>query len=166
MIKYRYTSGAKPAIAALTLAVGTGLSWAALKADEAPILIVIILWAIVGVLVLVFLGALISTSVEVDDIGIFTMSKTLGGLPMANIRLRAGAIKAVELNCAMTPGFERANDTGGSSPDKPRYRLDVIHENGKCHIEASANYDSISTCAKRLAAALNCPLQKTGDWIN
>ena len=98
------------------MAVGAGLSWATLEADEAPALIVIILWAIVGVLVLVLLGALISTSFEVDDAGIFTMPKMLAGLPMAKIRLEAGAIKAVELNRTIRPGLERPMTPGAAAP--------------------------------------------------
>lgn len=166
MIKYRHTFGAKQAIALLVLVVVSGLSWATLNAEEAPTLIVTVLWGIVGVLVLVFLGALVSTSVEVNEAGVFSMSKTLGGLPFTKIRLESGAIKAVELHRTMTPGIDSGSDPGSSRPDRPRYRLHVIHEHGTCFVEASTDHASISSSAERLAETLNRPLQKTGDWIS
>ena len=85
---------------------------------------------------------------------------------MVKIRLQPNEIKVIELNRTMTPGLSRGTDTLSNSPDKPRYRLEVVHENGKCLVDASANYGSISSGANRLAAALNRPLHKTGDWTS
>ena len=164
MDKYTYTWRSNPAIAVIALPVAAGLAWAGISIDEIPAVMVIVLWGIVVVTTLVALGSLLSTSVMVDTEGHFTMKKTLAGLRIAGIHILSDDIQAVELNRAITPGLEYANDSGGSSPDKPRYRLDVVHKKGKYLVEATAAYETISIEAGRLAAALNRPLRKTGDW--
>lgn len=163
MAKYSDHSESSPAVAALALFLSGGIAAAALTVEEAPTLVLVILWAIAVLLVLVMLGSLISSSVEVDEAGSFTMAKALGGLRIARVDLPAGAVKAIELQRTMTPGSGHA-DGGSENPDTARYRLDVIHRQGVCLVEAGAKYGSISTRASRLAEALSCPLQKTGDW--
>jgi len=163
--RYLYESPSAPAISAIALAAGAGLAWAALTVEEAPFLVDILLWCFVFLLALVLLGTLLHTSVSVDAEGQFRMIKTLAGFPLDDVHLPRGEIRVVELHRTMTPGLEHANNSGSSSPDKPRYRLEVVHGQGKHLVLATAS-KNIEGEAIRLARALDCPLQKTGDWFS
>jgi hypothetical protein len=164
MDKYTYTWRTNPIITFIALPIAAGLAWGALTMTEAPVVIVVVLWGIVVVTSLVALGSLLRTTVTVDAEGHFTMEKTLAGFRFASIHIPSDEIQEVELTRTMTPGLERASDSGSSSPDKPRYRLDLVHKHGKHLVEATATFGTLSSEAHRLAAALNRPLQKTGDW--
>lgn len=162
IMPYAYNTAPNPGIAALMMTVATAFAWCARTVADLPTFILVLLWGFAALAFLVTLGALVSGSVQVDDAGIFTAKKMLAGFPFASIRLEPEAISAVELNRRMTPGLQRGNDTGSESPDKPRYRVDIVHAQGRFLVEASSR--DLSAVAVQLAAALGCPMKRTGDW--
>ncbi len=163
-VKFRCSFGANPKIAAITAAVAAGLFWAAMAVEDAPSFIRFVLWAIAIISTLITMGALMSTSVTVDGSGDFSMSKTMAGMPISDTHIRAGDILTVELDRQITPGLERASDSVSSSPDRPRYKLVLVHKEGKVTIEASEK--PLSEEAGRLAHALERQVKKTGDWMS
>ncbi|GAB6081114.1 hypothetical protein JCM30471_34270 [Desulfuromonas carbonis] len=160
--RYRYESPAAPVVSAIALAAGAGLTGLALRLEDAPLLVEILLWCFAVLMALVLLGTLLRTSVTVNGEGHFRMTKTLAGFPLGKVCLHNGEVRAVELHRTLTPGLEHAN-TLSSSPDKPRYRLEIVHGRGK-HLVAASAGKGLQSEAIRLAKALDCPLEKTGDW--
>ena len=136
----------------------------AVSGDQ-PLFARIVLWIFASILLMVAMGASIRTSVEVDTEGNLVVKKTLAKLPFSSTRLQVSEIVRVELDRQMTPGTAttpKTGDAGGSKPSTPRFRIDVVHAHGKFLIQASAS--DLGSQAKKLAEALDRPIEKTGDW--
>ena len=162
--RYIHIWPSKP-IVALLATCGTAPFIFFAVSGEQPLFARIVLWIFVSILLMVAMGASIRTAVEVDADGNISIIKRLAGLPFSSIRLQAGEIARIELDRQMTPGIATAPKTGeaiGSRPSTPRFRIDIVHSHGKFLIQASAS--DLGTQAKKLADALNCPLEKTGNW--
>lgn len=162
--RYIHIWPSKP-IVALLATCGTAPFIIIAVSGEQPLFARIVLWIFASILLMIAMGASIRTAVEVDADGSFSVIKKLAGLPFSSIRLQAGEIVRVELDRQMTPGIATTpgtDDGSGTRPSTPRFRIDIVHSQGKFLIQASAS--NLGTQAKKLADALNCPVENTGDW--
>ena len=159
--RYIHIWPSKPVVALLATCGTAPFIFFAVSGEQ-PLFARIVLWIFASILLMVAMGASIGTAVIVDGDGTISVKKKLASLPFSSIRLQASQITRIELDRRMTAGTFRSGDSGDSKPSTPRFRIDIVHSHGKFLIQASAS--DLEAQAKNLADALNCPLEKTGDW--
>lgn len=159
--RYIHTWPAKPLVAVLAMIGATVFTFAIYSVEEAPVFIQIVLGLFALISLMVAMGAAIGTTVEVDADGNLAIIKMMAGFPFNRIRIQSGEIIKVELNRQMSAGSPKSSDMG-SNPSTPRFRIDIVHEQGK--VLVVANSGNLDTQANRLAEAMNCPMEKIGDW--
>lgn len=160
MVRYQHTWPAESTTALWLTPFAALLFWSAWSA-EVPLLIRLAMAGIALLALLLAGAALIKTSVTVDAEGNLEIRKTLAGLPITLILLAASGIIRVEFNrhLAAPP----AGKKGRVTPATPRFRLDIVHAQGKVFVMASTKGGALKDQAAFLAEALKCPMQRVGD---
>jgi hypothetical protein len=157
--RYQHTWPAESAITLWLTPLAALLLWSAWSA-EVPLLIRLAMGCIALLALLISGAALIQTSVTVDSGGNLEIRKTIIGLPITMIRLDAAGIIRVELERRSA-----ADPAGKKSPARakaatPRFRLDIVHAQGKVFVVASTKGGRLKDQAEDLADALHCPMQR------
>jgi len=158
--RYHYTWPGKPLVAVLA-AFGAALFACAAYVVEDALFVRLVLGFFAVVVMMIAMGAAIKTSITVDVGGQVAVIKTLVGVPFSCTRFQSGEVLRVALDRQMSAGSPKSSGMG-SNASTPRFRIDLVHARGTCVVEASAGH--LEAQAERWASALNCPLEKTGDW--
>ena len=161
MLRYQHIWPAESTLALWLTPIAALLLWSAWSA-EVPLLIRLAMGCIALLALLLAGAALIKTSVTVDAEGNLEIRKTLVGLPITLIRLAAADIIRVELNrlSAQTAGKKSAASVKLATP---RFRMDIVHAQGKVFVMASTKGGALKDQAEFLAEALKCPMQRVGE---
>jgi hypothetical protein len=160
-LRYQQTWPAESSIALWLTPIATLLLWSAWAA-EVPLLIRLAMGVIAALALLLAGAALIKTAVTVSSTGDLEIRKTLVGLPVTLIRLAAAGIIRVELESsrAVKPAGKRGSASAKAAT--PRFRIDIIHAQGKFFVVASTKGGTLKDQAAGLADALHCPMQRIG----
>lgn len=157
-LRYQHTWPAESTFALWLAPVAALLLWSAWSTDV-HFLIRLAMGCVALLALLIAGAALIKTSVMVDAEGNLEMRKTFIGLPVTVIRLAAAAIIRVELERRFSAlAAEKARREPNKS-STPRFRLDVVHAQGKIFVMASTKGGKLKDQAADLAKALKCPMQ-------
>ena len=123
------------------------------------------LWFFFVLTIAIALGASISTFVEVDSASNLIVRKQIAGINFSNIKFKGSEVLCIELDRQLSTGgglSPKTGDGGMSRKSTPRYKINIVHNNGTFLVVASS--DDLGSQAKSIADALNCSVKKTGSW--
>lgn len=162
MVRYQHTWPAESTIALWLTPIAALLLWSAWSA-EVPLLIRLAMGGMAILALLMAGAALIKTSVTVDAERNLEIRKTIVGLPITLIRLAATGIIRVELNRNLSAQTAGKKSPASAKPATPRFRMDIVHAQGKVFVMASTKGGALKDQAEFLAEALKCPMQRVGN---
>lgn len=157
-LRYQQTWSAESTIALWLTPIVVLLLWSAWAA-EVPLLIRFAMGGVALLALLIAGAALIKTSVTVDAGGDLLIRKSFAGLPITLIQLDGAGIIRVELE-RMPLAVKKGSHAAKAAT--PRFRLDIIHAQGKFFVVAGTKGGPLKDQAVDLATALHCPMQIVG----
>ena len=157
--RYQHIWPAESTIALWLAPVAALLLWSAWSTDV-HFLIRLAMGCFALLALLIAGAALIKTSVIVDSEGNLELRRTFIGLPVTVIRLAAAAIIRVEVERRFSVLAAEKPRGESNKSSTPRFRLDVVHAQGKIFVVASTKGGKLKDQAADLADALKCPIQR------